>query len=383
MANEAMVSFGTQSTTNRLFSYPNLGHEADSLENTIKHYLVDSLVREGLPTAIIDIQIAVDSCLARISGLSSSQAAEIQQRYQAFFDAGLQGLIAFDKFAVSGKLDTAWQFLLPLGVPLAFAQAVEIMDFPPTTLIQKQDYLNSKTTGRWWELLTVNSVSQADLARYSCILDIVPVAAPASDGSKLDASGIYMGPFDSYGLPQLDNLSKVDSSTARRPLIALGMPIRNWIERVWGMKLGVLDVGTLEINSGDYCPVIVSNHPSFFFYAVHSNTGPGAAQKNLAAGLAVMKQDIVAAAWHASMGRDPRQDPKATLTVCQAQWTGRDAELMDLVKKQSGIVELLATESSVESLGEITKLMPDKNALADLESRFEQARSLGDPNCQR
>lgn len=264
MSSEATVIFGSQSTANRLFSYANLGHEADTLESTIKHYLVDSLAREGLPTAAIEIQIAVDSCLARISGLSSGQAAEIQQRYQAFFDGGLRGLADFDAFVAAGKVDKAWQFLLPLGVPLAFARAVEIMDFPPTTLIQKQDYLNSKTTGRWWELLAANSVSEDDLPRYSCILDIVPVAAPASDGGKLDASGIYMGPFDSYGLPQLDNLSKVDSSTARRPLIALGVPIRKWIERVWGVTLGILDVDALEIKPGDNCPVIVSNHPSFF-----------------------------------------------------------------------------------------------------------------------
>ena len=26
------------------------------------------------------------------------------------------------------------------------------MDFPPLSLIKKQDYLNSKTTNRWWEL---------------------------------------------------------------------------------------------------------------------------------------------------------------------------------------------------------------------------------------
>lgn len=96
-----------------------------------------------------------------------------------------------------------------------------------------------------------------------------------------------------------------------------------------------------------------------------------------------MKQDIVAAAWHASMGRDPKQEPKATLIACQAQWAGRDAELMELVKKQSGIVELMVFEWTVESLGEIIELMPDERALAELESRFELARSLGAPNCQR
>lgn len=102
---------------------------------------------------------------------------------------------------------------------MAFAKAIGIMDFPPLTLITNQDYLKSKTTSRWWELLILNGVTDAERARYSCILDIVPVAAPASDGEKLRLSGIYDGPFDSYDMPLLELL--VRSQTAwYRPLIA-------------------------------------------------------------------------------------------------------------------------------------------------------------------
>jgi len=220
-------------------------------------------------------------------------------------------------------------------------------------------------------------VAPQDLALFSCILDIVPVAAPASDGAKLDASGIYEGPFDSYGFPQLELLSRTGAPNVRRPLIALGMPIRNWIQRNWNLKLGILDIGVLDLVNGGSCPVISSNHPSFFFYAVHSNVGPNSMQKNLAAGLAVMKQDILAAAWHADMGRNPSGDPRAALTACQKKWQGRDDELLALVKKQAGIPSLMELKVSEENLNEIQILQPNASELAELERQFYAARSEG------
>jgi hypothetical protein len=141
--------------------------------------------------------------------------------------------------------------------------------------------------------------------------------------------------------------------------------------------MGILDVGTLSLKGGGACPVISSNHPSFFFYAVHSSTGSGSMQKNLAAGLAVMKQDIVAAAWHAEMGRDPSSDPTATLNACQAKWQGRDDELLALVKKQAGIAALMDLEISSTALAEIQAQLPDSNELAELERRFYAARGDG------
>jgi hypothetical protein len=112
------------------------------------------------------------------------------------------------------------------------------MKFPPRSLLTKQDYLDSRTTRRWWELLALNGVPDEERARYSCILDIVPVAAPARDGEKLRQAGIYDGPFDSYAIPLLELLVRSDSSESEprqypyRPLIAFGLPIRVWLKRV-------------------------------------------------------------------------------------------------------------------------------------------------------
>lgn len=374
---DVSISLGSRKTAEQLFSYPNLGHETESLEATVTHYISDSLLREGVSGATASVEISDADCNIRISGLDEATARLVQGRYQAFFAVGLKGLQDLDAFASSGKVDPNWEFLLPLGISVAFARAVEVMDFPPVTLIQKQDYLNSKTTARWWELLGLNGVSRQDLARFSCILDIVPVAAPASDGMKLEQSGIYNGPFDSYSDPQLELLSRTNQSGVRRPLIALGLPIRKWIQRIWGITLDILDIGKLKLPAGDACPVIASNHPSFFYYAVHSNTGPGSKEKNLAAGLAVMKQDVVAAAWHAQMGQTPSNDPAVTLQNCKLTWQDRDAELLELVKKQAGIAELLEWQPTAESIAQVLALQPTDKELRELERKFYVARNTG------
>jgi len=292
----------------------------------------------------------------------------IAARYEGFFTLGLEGFALCGDFQKTGKWSAKWKFLLPLGLPLEVGNAVEIMDFPPLSLIKKQDYLNSKTTNRWWELLQLNGVAPVDLARYSCIVDIVPVAAPASDGKALDLSGIYEGPFDDYSLALLELFSDRSNSNRRRPLMALGAPIRKWIQRLWSQSLGILDVSTLKLPSGEAAPVIASNHPSFFFYAASAyDEQPDADAKNLAAGLEVMKQDIVAAAWHAELGTRPDTDPAQALAASKAKWATRDAELIELVHKQAGIPKVLEPMVLIEKA---RAFRPSAAELAELEQQF-------------
>ena len=354
-------------TAERLFSYPNEGHENDTLEQTIDHYFRDSLSREGLTNFIIAPGGDGTGYWVQITLADASVAEQIRSNYQAFFDVGLIGSQDAEAFKATGNWAATWKFLLPLGVPIAFALAVEVMDFPPLTLIDNQDYLKSKTTSRWWELLIANGVSEAEKARYSCICDIVPVAAKASDGTVLDKSGIYNGPFDSYSLALLELLAASQVAGAQRPLMALGMPIRTWILRLWNLAINVGDVGTIKLNNGASCAVMASNHPSFFYYAVHSNSGPGADAKNLAAGLAVLKQDIVAAAWQAEMGRNPQLDPHTTLTQCQQIWANRDDELIEIVKRQGGIT---APQVLAFSPTDVIEFLPTAPDLRLLERRF-------------
>lgn len=370
------IRIGSRAEAEILFTYPNDGHEAQSLDQTIQHYVSDSLARETVGQFAVDVQIASDVVTLIIEHSDSEIINAVSKRYQDFFQLGATGYCAAQEFQKTGKWNVAWKFLLPLGLPLEYGRAVEVMDFPPLSLIKKQDYLNSKTTNRWWELLALNGVPKEELARYSCIVDIVPVAAPANDGKNLDQSGIYDGPFDNYSIPLLKLFSNQSGSSDRRPLIALGLPIRKWIKRLWGENLNILDVATLKITDTESASVIASNHPSFFFYAASAYQGtPDANSKNLAAGLVVMKQDIVAAAWHAEVGRNPQNDPSETLAQCSIKWANRDAELLDLVRKQTGIPKPLEVELEIAALREFE---PSTEELQRLEKQFHYGVGVSD-----
>lgn len=362
------IRIGTKQEAKMLLSYPNDGHEQETLEATALHYMRDSLQRESAGIGNVSVIDAPAGFLVIFEHLDAAIGKQIITRYENFFSLGLRGFSQSELFQKTGKWSAKWKFLLPLGLPLEFGAAVEIMDFPPISLIKKQDYLNSKTTNRWWELLQENEVPQKDLARFSCIVDIVPVAAPANDGKALDSSGIYDGPFDDYSLGLLELFSDRSNTTNRRPLMALGLPIRKWIQRLWGQALGILDVGVLVLPSGETAPVIASNHPSFFFYAASAYDGqPNADAKNLAAGLAVMKQDIVAAAWHAELGSNPEVDPFAALAASKAKWAAREPELIELVHRQAGIPKPIVPMVAIET---VRSLQPSPETLAELERQF-------------
>ena len=365
-----MIRVGTSEEAELLFSYPNDGHEQDSLGDTVRHYMLDSLQREDIGISNVSISVTTANVLVNFDHADSVVGDLVVKRYCDFFALGMKGLALSEAFRQTGKWSAKWKFLLPLGLPLEFGSAVEIMDFPPISLIKKQDYLNSKTTNRWWELLQLNGVAIPELARFSCIVDIVPVAAPANDGKALDTSGIYEGPFDDYSLALLELFSDQSNSTRRRPLMALGSPIRKWIQRLWNQSFEILDVGMIKLPSGESAPVIASNHPSFFFYASSAYDGqPDADAKNLATGLAVMKQDIVAAAWHADLGSRPESDPAMALIAAKAKWAGRDAELIELVRKQAGIPRVFEPLVLKEN---IRAFHPSKDDLAELEQQFHE-----------
>jgi hypothetical protein len=382
MSVRATIRLGTLADAKSLFTYPNDGHEQQTLAETVRHWMAASISREGISPFDVALRSVSDVYEIHVTCPDQPTATAVEVYYQPFFDLGVVGRDLAEEFKATGSWNASWKFLLPLGLSLVNSRAVEIMDFPPLSLITKQDYLNSKTTNRWWELLTINGVSDADKTRFTSIVDIVPVAAPANHGRILDESGIYEGPFDEYSLPLLDLFSRPSTGQMRRPLVALGLPIRKWIERLWGKQLDILDVDTISVSDTDTSPVIASNHPAFFFYAVRSNSGPDADRRNLAAGLAVMKKDIVAAYWHAQMGKNHKTDPDQVLHDGSAEWANREAELLDLVKKQAGIDKerriVLTKERKMELEAELEALrgvVPTDEELAEMERKFHADES--------
>ncbi len=96
-------------------------------------------------------------------------------------------------------------------------RSVELLHFPPDySLTQAQDYLESKTTDRWAELLEQNGVPLEQTPAYQTIIDIAPIAAPASAGSSLADTYSYFQAYQTNMVAQLTRSS--DSKAPSLPI---------------------------------------------------------------------------------------------------------------------------------------------------------------------
>ncbi|MDL2409179.1 hypothetical protein PY650_26805 [Rhizobium calliandrae] len=337
-AAENEIQLGDAQRITDLYSFPNncsnVCYRSWSLEHTVEHYLNDSLRRDGFSSTTATVSMENGSYIAKLTG---PEPIGFVDRYEAFLGLGDVALALARGFNSAGKWRYDWRFLLPLGLPMLNNRSLEVMDFPPLTLVlEKQDYLNSNTTNRWTSLLGENGIPKSDYELYGAILDVVPVAAPAGDGQRLDESGIYNGTFDTYGVPLLNLWTKTANAPEAKPIMALGSPMRSWFKRLFNVNLGILDVKQIKLPDGRTANIMGTNHPSYFFYAANKFTdGPDKDEKNFALGLEVMKQDIVAACWQAEMGKAPASDPMAMKATCTARWAGADKRLCVLVEMQA------------------------------------------------
>jgi hypothetical protein len=313
------LKLGSTERVTRLFAYPNncnvICFRNWTLEQTVEHYLTQSVQRDGYSTAKVRVKTDNDQLYADISGVPKGY----EKPLAALLDAGDLAYAGAKKLSVDGKWAYSWYLFLPLGMALENRKSVELLHFPPDySLTQAQDYLRSATTDRWATLLTDNGIPADQTPGYQTIIDIAPIAAPASAGKDLE--GVY-DYFKDYQTTMVKEVSQ-NARGAALPMVAFGAPVRNWIKQQYGPSIDVLGLATISPTAGVNVPVLGSNHPSYIWYAANpeSYTGDDAQAKADAAGLKVMGQDLSAACWQAGMGSKPANDPSAQLKSCTQTW---------------------------------------------------------------
>ncbi|QKE62738.1 hypothetical protein HNE05_04980 [Aquipseudomonas campi] len=316
-AADVQVSLGSVERVTRLFAYPNncsvICYRDWTLEQTVAHYLGQSLQRDGYGSAQVNVSSDSNGLYANFSGVP----ADYGQPLTELLAAGDLAYSGASKLNQDGKWQFSWYLFLPLGMALDNRQSVELLHFPPDySLTQAQDYLQSKTTDRWAMLLTENGVAAEQTPAFQTIIDIAPIAAPASAGSDLEGVYDYFTDYQKQMVAQLTR-GKTDSAL---PMVAFGGPVRAWVKAQYGVTLGVLDLGQISPAPGQTVPVLGSNHPSYIWYAADPENYNGDEQKADAEGLEVMGQDISAACWQADMGLKPDSDPSQTLSACTQKW---------------------------------------------------------------
>ncbi|MGF6398597.1 hypothetical protein ABH905_002263 [Pseudomonas frederiksbergensis] len=313
------LNLGSTERVTRLFAYPNncnvICYRNWTLEQTVEHYLTQSVQRDGYNTAKVVVKTDNKQLYATISGVPKGYDKPLT----ALLQAGDLAYNGASKLSADGKWTYNWYLFLPLGMALENRKSVELLHFPPDySLTQAQDYLESKTTDRWATLLTANGIPADQTPGYQTIIDIAPIAAPSSAGKDLE--GVY-DYFKDYQTTMVKDVSQ-NASGAALPMVAFGAPVRNWIKQQYGPTVDVLGLAIISPSEGVKVPVLGSNHPSYIWYAAdpEAYSGSDAQAKADAAGLKVMGQDLSAACWQAGMGSKPGTDPTVQLKSCTQTW---------------------------------------------------------------
>ncbi|SDZ68205.1 hypothetical protein [Pseudomonas sp. NFIX28] len=317
------LKLGNTQRVTQLFAYPNncnvICYRNWTLEQTVEHYLTQSVQRDGYSAAKVTVKTDNNQLYASISGVPQGYDKPLT----ALLDAGDLAYQGASKLSSDGKWAYSWYLFLPLGMALENRKSVELLHFPPDySLTRAQDYLESATTDRWATLLTTNGIPAEQTPGYQTIIDIAPIAAPASAGKDLE--GVY-GYFQDYQTTMVKQVSQ-NASGAALPMVAFGAPVRNWIKQQYGPTVNVLGLAQISPSAGLKVPVLGSNHPSYIWYAADPENYDGDQAKADAAGLKVMGQDLSAACWQAGMGSKPGSDPAAQLKSCTQNWQETNKE---------------------------------------------------------
>ncbi len=331
--NSATLRLGAEQRVRELYSYPNncnvvVCYQDETLSETVKRWLDSSLTRDGF-----DFQSAireengiyyVDIVLSKKS--KARNLDDFIRRYEIFLGYGDTAFQLARSFNEEKRWLPNWRFILPHGLAMTNNRSLEVMNFPPVSLVLKtQDYLDSATTHRWMKMLEENGVRPGDKDLYGAILDIVPVAAPANEGIILVDAKIYDGSFNGYAKPMLAMWTEVKGTNDSKPVMTLGKEMQTWFNDNYGTSFeDILDVALVKVTDTRSAPIMFTNHPSKIFYH----------KENFEETIAIMNQDVIAACWQAQMGMAPGTDPHEMKQRCTTRWTDRKLRKCELVEMQ-------------------------------------------------
>jgi hypothetical protein len=344
------IDLGTVDDVSNLFSHPpnynaiflmtGAGKKLTmELEKTVELYVTSSLKRDGYSDSTASVKIVDGRVKLTITGPDTGVAATsaYSKVLPQFLDIGRIGYGLSVNNAQTEKWRFNWRFFLPLGIAMVNHRSVQLLHFPPDTVLSMdQDYLAASTTKRWARLLTANGVRPDETDSYQNIVDIAPIAAPHADGSNMKVE--LCATYSAYIVHLLE--AWLPGDEAVRPMVAFGGPVRQWIKIQFKLAedLGVLSLLTLQLDSGIRVPTLTANHPSMIFNLDDNlkddeNTPE---DDRLCALIPTMQEDLIAAGWQARMAEAPTSDPMKVLDECKKIWMGSDKtqEICQLIYEQ-------------------------------------------------
>src|SRR5262249_8370850 len=163
------IDLGSAEEVTTLYSYPNCAEVCAvyrTLPDTIKHYLSQSLKRDGFDATTVDVSESAGRISVRLTGPGAADHAKVLLEYLKAGKLGLKGARELlDALDPDGHRlwRYNWRYFLPHGVAMVRHRTVQLLHFPPdSVLLDKQDYLAANTTKRWADLLSKNNAASDD-----------------------------------------------------------------------------------------------------------------------------------------------------------------------------------------------------------------------------
>lgn len=304
--NVAEFHLGSEEILTTLYSYPNFQGDKKTLEETVEHYLSQTLTRDRTVNGKVDVVVNDTAFVVKISG-DGSHIVQYEEQLNDFLKSGKLALKAVKKLKADNIWENDWSFFLPHGLSLTKQYSMQLLHFPPDYSLTGQDYLNSKTSKRWEDLLIMNDVKPDDLSLYETILDIAPIAAPSNSGRAIQKTINY---FDKYILKMLPVVTRKQHI----PIVAFGRPAMEWVSKHYKLpEFDVNSVETIPITDKINSPILGANHPSYIWYVKNESLGDA---------IHVMEEDLISACWQARMGVNHNLDNYSVLDDCIEKWQG-------------------------------------------------------------
>lgn len=324
--NNILLNLGDENRVKALFSYPNNCHVVcyfpESLEETVRHWMTLSLRRDGFDDVVVTLKVDAGNYYLAISARNIS--ADYAKRLDNFFKSGDIALATSRALLGKKQWKADWYYILPIGLPIYAQRSVQLLHFPPDTVLREdRDYLVANTTLRWADVLKANGALSSETDSYQSIVDIAPIAAPASSGDELD--GIY-DDYDSYTQSLLDLY--YSSANNKLPMVSYGGAVRKYVKNSFGVDLAPGVLGKIKLKSGQEVAVMGSNHPSYIWYAYPN-------EAKFSEAMVAMETDLIVGCWQYRLGKDRNLDPYDLHKECSNAWKARKFDTCVLLQQQA------------------------------------------------
>ena len=369
MANRT-ITLGTVPIVQTVFAYKNIPDQNETLEQTVQHWLGQTLQRDGFDNATINVTLANNNCNVDLVGPSDSENDEYARRLTSIvaiawkaYSERIVNLIQKRKIWCTDNVDRPmwdplgtndWRFFMTLGVGLINHRSLQFFHYPPSRLLNPlRDSMMDPVTLRCRDLLRANGVPVNETKFYETRVNSTPIAAPDDQGTNFSVAAdpvigglIPIGYFRDFEIQMIQTMikpHKVQGYTI--PMTAYG---RDPIQQFGGLFLGPDQAMVIEVLPELKTPVLGSNHPYRFFGQAQTTRTPQPGQVigsgQMLPGDAVMQacrsiqqDDLAVVRWQVQMANDPSLDPWDTIRESQAFWKAPEQqERVELLIKRHG-----------------------------------------------